>query len=214
MGHPSGVSKLLNTLQIPGYHDYAVLPAGLKWRSNTFFIISTVAVGLFTDLFLYGLVVPVLPFMLQDRIGVAEDQVQSLVSALLAVYAAASVLFSPIAGIVADKVETRQAPFLFGLLSLLSATILLFVGRTVAVLAIARILQGISAGFVWTIGLALCLETVGPENLGKTIGSVRKYSSCTSLTHSDNRSRYLASFQSVRWRPRYWEESSTTRQVT
>lgn len=88
--------------------------------------------------------------------------------------AAASVVFSPVAGILADKVATRQAPFLFGLLALLASTILLFLGTTVPILALARVLQGISAAFVWTIGLALCLETVGPENLGKTIGSVWK----------------------------------------
>lgn len=40
------------------------------------------------------------------------------------------------------------------------------------VLVIARVLQGISAAVVWTIGLALVLDTVGPENLGKTIGSI------------------------------------------
>lgn len=172
MAKNTTLSKLLNTLQIPGYVDYSVQPAGLKWRSNTIFIIATVAIGLFTDLFLYGLIVPVLPFMLQERVGVPEQQIQSLVSGLLAAYAAASVVFSPVAGILADKVSTRQAPFLFGLLSLLGATLLLFLGTSVPVLVIARILQGISAGFVWTIGLALCLETVGPDNLGKTIGSV------------------------------------------
>lgn len=171
MAKSSSWSRLLNTLQIRS--DYTVEPAGLGWRSNTFFIISTVAVGLFTDLFLYGLVVPVLPFLLQDRVGLPKDQIQSHVSGLLAAYAGASVLCSPIAGVVADKVETRQAPFLFGLLALLASTVLLFLGQTVAILALARVLQGISAGFVWTIGLALCLETVGPENLGKTIGSVR-----------------------------------------
>ena len=161
---------LLSTLQLN--HDYSIKPAGLYWRSNTFFIISTVAVGLFTDLFLFGLIVPVLPFMLEQRIGIPQEQVQSHTSALLAAYAGASVLGSPLAGILADKVSTRQAPFLGGLFSLLLATILLFLGRSVAVLAVARVFQGISAAMVWTIGLALCLETVGPENLGKTIGSV------------------------------------------
>lgn len=167
---PSALAKLLNTLQIKA--DYTVKPSGLAWRSNTLFIVSTVAIGLFTDLFLYGLIVPVLPYMLQDRVGLPQEQVQSHVSGLLAAYAAASVVFSPAAGILADKVSTRQAPFLFGLASLLASTVLLFLGKTVPVLVLARILQGISAGFVWTIGLAMCLETVGPENLGKTIGSV------------------------------------------
>ena len=163
-------NAFLNTTQIRA--DYSEKPAGLKWRSNTLFIIATVAVGLFTELFLYSLVVPVLPFMLHDRIGVPQDQVQSYVSVLLTVYAAASVFSSPFAGILADRLSTRQAPFLWGVLVLVAATTMLFLGRSLPVLVIARILQGLSAAVVWTIGLALLLETVGPENLGKTIGSV------------------------------------------
>lgn len=164
------LGQVKSTLQIG--NDYSIEPAGLSWRSNTFFIVSTVAVGLFTDLFLYGLVVPILPYMLQDRVGLPDDQVQSNVDGLLAAYAGASVLFSPVAGYIADKTSTRQAPFLLGLVALMLATLLLFLGTNIPVLVVARLLQGISGGFVWTIGLALCLETVGPENLGKTIGSV------------------------------------------
>ncbi|KAI6801150.1 MFS general substrate transporter [Hortaea werneckii] len=176
---PSTLTKLLNTLQI--HTDYSVKPAGLQWRSNTLFIVSTVAVGLFTDLFLYGLIVPVLPSMLQDKVGVPKDQLQSNVSGLLAAYAGASVVFSPIAGVMADRMSTRQAPFLLGLLALLGATIMLFLGQSLPVLAVARVLQGISAAFVWTIGLALCLETVGPGNLGKTIGSIFSFISVGNL---------------------------------
>lgn len=46
--------KLANTLQIS--RSYHVKPAGIRWRSNTIFITATVAVGLFTDMFLYGLI--------------------------------------------------------------------------------------------------------------------------------------------------------------
>ncbi|GAM90209.1 hypothetical protein ANO11243_082500 [Dothideomycetidae sp. 11243] len=173
------ILKLKRTFAIG--HDYSEKPAGLAWRSNTFFIVATVAVGLFTDLFLYGLVVPILPYMLQDRVGLPDDQIQSHVSGMLAAYAGASVLFSPIAGYVADKTSTRQAPFLLGLTALLAATVLLFLGANVPTLVVARILQGISAAFVWTIGLALCLETVGPENLGKTIGSIFSFISVGNL---------------------------------
>ncbi|QIW98954.1 hypothetical protein AMS68_004472 [Peltaster fructicola] len=176
---PTRWDSLLNSLQIK--NDYSQKPVGLRWRSNTLFIVSTVAVGLFVDLFLYGLVVPILPFMLQDRIGLPDEQIQSHVDGLLAAYAAASVLFSPIAGILADRMSSRQSPFLLGLTALLGATVLLFLGRSVAVLAVARVLQGISAAFVWTIGLALCLETVGPDNLGKTIGSIFSFISVGNL---------------------------------
>jgi hypothetical protein len=73
--HLLGQAK--TTLQIGNY--YSVKPAGLSLRSNTFFIMWTVAVGLFADLFLYGLVVPILPYMLQDRVGLPDGQVQSIV---------------------------------------------------------------------------------------------------------------------------------------
>ena len=136
------------------------------------FIIATVAVGLFTDLFLYGLIVPILPFMLRDRVDLPEEKVQAYVSAMLAAYAGASVLFSLPAGIIADKVKTRQAPFLSGLAALLAATIILAFGQSIPVLMLARVLQGTSSAFVWTVGLAMLLDTVGPGDLGKTIGSV------------------------------------------
>ncbi|KAI0460584.1 major facilitator superfamily domain-containing protein [Xylaria acuta] len=147
-------------------------PWALRWRSNTLFIIATVAVGLFTDLFLYGLVVPVLPFMIQSRLSIPENETQSYVSSLLAAYAGASVVSSLPAGWIADRTNSRQAPFLSGLAALLAATIMLALGRNIAALFIARIFQGVSAAVVWTIGLAMVLDTVGPRNLGQVIGSI------------------------------------------
>lgn len=156
-------------------------PWALHWRSNTFFITATVAIGLFTDLFLYGLVVPILPFMLRSRLGVPEDQIQSYVSGLLAAYAGSSVLFAFPAGWVADKTNSRQAPFLSGLAALLVATIMLAFGRNMPVIIVARVLQGISGAVVWTIGLAMVMDTVGPGNMGKVIGSVGTRESPSSL---------------------------------
>lgn len=147
-------------------------PIGLRWRASTPFILSTVAIGLFTDLFLYGLVVPVLPFMLQYRINLPEDKIQSYVSGLLAAYAGASVVFSIPVGIIADRTNARQTPFLCGLAALLAATLMLGFGQNIPMLIVARILQGTSAAVVWTVGLAMVLDTVGPEHLGKVIGTV------------------------------------------
>ncbi|KAI5248560.1 MFS transporter-like protein [Aureobasidium subglaciale] len=154
---PSTWQKVKSTLQIS--HDYNVTPAGIKWRSNTLFIVTTVA----------------------DRVGLPENQIQSHVDGLLAAYAGASVVFSPIAGVLADKTSTRQGPFLLGLVALSLATILLFIGSSVPVLVVARVLQGCSAAVVWTIGLALLIETVGRENLGKTIGSIFSFISVGNL---------------------------------
>ena len=147
-------------------------PWGLRWRSNTVFIVFVVGVGIFTDLFVYAILVPVLPFVLRDRIGVPESQLQMLTSALLGAMAASSFVFSPVAGIIADKVGGRQKPFLVGLFALALSTILLALGETVAAIAVARVLQGLSSAVVWVVGLAICLETVGPNRLGTTIGTV------------------------------------------
>ncbi|OJD36557.1 mfs general substrate transporter [Diplodia corticola] len=147
-------------------------PAGLRWRSSRWFIVSTVGMGIFTDMVLYCLIVPVLPFMLQDRIHLPADEIQSQVSNLLAVYAGASVVSSPITGLLADRWSSRQMPFLLGLFSLFIATFLLAVGQTIPALVVARFLQGLSAAVVWVVGLALLVETVGSDNMGAVIGSI------------------------------------------
>lgn len=147
-------------------------PVGLRWRSSRWFIVTTVGMGIFTDMVLYCLIVPVLPFMLQDRIHLPDGQIQSQVSNLLAVYAAASVVSSPITGLLADRWGTRQLPFLLGLAALFVATVLLAIGQTMLALIVARALQGLSAAVVWVVGLALLVETVGSDNMGAVIGSV------------------------------------------
>jgi MFS family permease len=81
-------------------------PSGLRWCVITLFIAATVAVGLFTDLFFYGFIVPILPFMLSDRVDLPGEKVQSYVSAMLATYAGTSVIFPLPAGVIADKVKT------------------------------------------------------------------------------------------------------------
>jgi MFS family permease len=161
--------------------DYSKPPRGLRWRSKTLFILATVAIGMFTDLFLYGLIVPILPFVLSDRLSIPHSEIQSYTSILLACYAGASVIFSLPAGYIADKLPARQLPFLVGLLALTLATVLLFVGKSIAALIIARILQGTSAAVVWTIGMALVMDTVGSEKLGITIGSIFSFISVGEL---------------------------------
>ncbi|ERF71596.1 hypothetical protein EPUS_00585 [Endocarpon pusillum Z07020] len=156
-------------------------PFGLRWRASTIFIIATVAVGIFTDLFLYGLIVPVLPFLLRDRISVPQDQVQSYSSALLASYAGASVLFSLPAGWIADRTSSRRLPFLSGLAALLAATLMLSLGKSIAVLVMARVLQGMSGAVVWTVGLAMIMDTVGVGNLGKVMGTIFSFVSVGEL---------------------------------
>lgn len=156
-------------------------PFLLKPRSSTTYILITISIALFTDLFLYGLIVPIIPFILADRLNIPHNDIQFWTSALLAAYAGTSVLFSLPAGIIADKLKTRQAPFLVGLSALFASTMLLYLGRTLPLLVLARMLQGLSAAMVWTIGLAMVMDTVGSANLGAVIGTIFSFISVGEL---------------------------------
>lgn len=64
------------------------------WRSSTNFVIVVVCVAVFTDIFLYGLIVPVMPFTLARRVGLPDSDVQRWTSALLAFYGGSILLGS------------------------------------------------------------------------------------------------------------------------
>jgi len=79
-------------------------PWGLQWRTSTRFITAVVDFSVFMDVVLYGALVtslshlklsqqsqvPVFPFVLQDRVAIHEDEIQTSVSQLLAAYAVGS----------------------------------------------------------------------------------------------------------------------------
>ncbi|KAH6642984.1 major facilitator superfamily domain-containing protein [Boeremia exigua] len=147
-------------------------PAWLKFRSSDGFIIGTVSLAVFTDMFLYGIIVPVIPFALQSRSHVEKDRVQYWVSVLVAIYGASLFAFSPICGWLADRGASRRSPLLLGLIALLGSTVLLQVGNTTGILVAGRVLQGASAAVVWVIGLALLADTIPQENLAQAMGYV------------------------------------------
>ncbi|KAI9055526.1 hypothetical protein LZ554_000474 [Drepanopeziza brunnea f. sp. 'monogermtubi'] len=147
-------------------------PYLLQVRSSKTFILATICIAVFTDIFLYGIVVPVIPFALASRAHVPPSSVQSYVSILLAVYGAALLVASPVAGWYADRSSSRRLPLLLGLWALGGATVMLCLARTVALLIAGRILQGCSAAVVWTVGQALLVDTVGQKDIGQMLGYV------------------------------------------
>lgn len=150
--------------------DASSPPPYLKYRSSKSFIILTVCFASFTDIFLYGLVVPVIPFALLNRVGVPEADVQHWVSVLLAVYAAALIVCPPIAGWLTDYYKSRRVPFVLALFTLAGATVMLCLGSSISILVAGRFLQGVAGGVVVTIGLALMVDTVGHKDIGQAVG--------------------------------------------
>lgn len=73
-------------------------------------------------------------------------------------------------GYLADRIHNRRVPMLIGLVVLCGATVFLCLGRTLALFMVGRALQGISAALTWTVGLALVVDTVDKEHVGKAMG--------------------------------------------
>ncbi len=147
-------------------------PRLLKLRSSTTFILTTICLAVFTDIFLYAVIVPVIPFAIGARAGVADSDIQRWVSVLLAVYGGALLVASPITGWYADNSSSRRLPLLIGLLALAGATLMLCLAQTIWLLVLGRLLQGISAAIVWTVGTALLVDTVGKRYIGQIMGYV------------------------------------------
>lgn len=114
----------------------------LEFRSSTWFITATVCTAVFTDIFLYAVIVPVFPFSLVRRIGVAEEDVQHWLSVLLSVYGAALLVAAPIFGWVSDRINSRRGILLCGMIVLGAATVILCLAKNLPLLIIGRLLQG------------------------------------------------------------------------
>ncbi|KAI8634352.1 major facilitator superfamily domain-containing protein [Xylariaceae sp. FL1651] len=147
-------------------------PVMLSFRSGKLFLVTVVFVMAFTDIFLYGLIVPVAPLALQQRVGLATDDAQKWTSILLAVYGVSLLVFAPIFGYLADRSSSRRLPLIVGLVILGAATVMLYVGTSLALWVAGRALQGAAAAMVWTVGLALLADTVDENELGKYLGVV------------------------------------------
>ncbi|KAF9427301.1 hypothetical protein BGZ94_005157 [Podila epigama] len=137
-----------------------------RLRRSPNFILFTVFLALFVDMATYGIIVPIIPFIVSDRInGGATDT-----GLLLAVYAIGILCSSPLFGILGDRFVSRRTPMVIGLIGMLLSTVLFMVASHFYVFLLARFLQGVAGGSVWTLGLALITDVFPPEVLGVQMG--------------------------------------------
>ncbi|RAL14894.1 MFS transporter [Aspergillus homomorphus CBS 101889] len=162
------------------HHNHPA-PWKLAFRSSKTFVTWVVAIACFTDVFIYGMIVPILPIVLKTRVSVPEEDLQQWMSIMLAAFGggiffgsreSATLKPTAIFGYFADRSSSRQLPFMIGLLALGGTTVVFWFARTVASLVIARALQGLSAAVVWTVGMALVVDTVGKDQVGAAMGYV------------------------------------------
>ncbi|KAL8691722.1 MAG: hypothetical protein Q9218_003115 [Villophora microphyllina] len=95
---------------------------------------------------------------------------QYWVAVLLAVYGAASTVASPLWGWYTDRLQSRRLPFLFGLVIITGATILIWLGHSIILQIVGRLLQGFAGAIVWVTGLHMVADTVDQSEVGQYIG--------------------------------------------
>lgn len=154
-----------------GHEGEAYISRWRAFRASQTFRLVVVSMALFTDNFIYGLIVPTLPYDLHYRSSVPSSDIEAWASALLAAYGLASLLAAPALGYVAERTSNRKGPLLLGLLLQTAATIVYGSLRDVRALVAARLLQGLSAAIVYTSGLAFLVDCLEPGCIGSFIGA-------------------------------------------
>ncbi|KAJ9236033.1 hypothetical protein DTO212C5_8345 [Paecilomyces variotii] len=158
------------------------LPVLLRVRSSTVFIVTAVAIAVFTDTFLYGLLIPVFPSALQERCSVPESKVQMYTSYLVGLTGAGNLIGAFFFGWLADHTSNRRFSLLLSLSVLTVATVLIWIAHNVAILYAGRFLQGLASAAVWSVGLALLVDTVGKREIPVVMGYVNVAFSAGTVT--------------------------------
>ncbi|MBV9356295.1 MAG: MFS transporter [Chloroflexi bacterium] len=135
--------------------------------------VVVVAVAMFTDSFVYGLLIP-----LASQTPGAEMSGPA-VALTYSAYALGVLLATLFVASLTDRVG-RRLPFLLGLLFLGLSTLLFATASSLPLLILARIVQGIASTATWTAGLALVADAftsrrtqmMGLVMMGSSGGSV------------------------------------------
>lgn len=97
---------------------------------------------------------------------------QRWIGILLAAYGAGLLVGSPIAAWFADRGDSRQGPYLWGLIALAASTVAFSLGQSTSVLFVGRLVQGASSAVVHTVGNTILADTVGEAGVGPAMGLI------------------------------------------
>ncbi|KAJ2956909.1 hypothetical protein NQZ79_g7303 [Umbelopsis isabellina] len=173
-------------------------PLFLNIRGSRWFVLATVGVGLFDDLIVYGIVVPIIPFIIlaidnghspQDTNPYGNpgtsDQVSHETGILLALFAAGIITHSDVHRIdypiwywfsTGDRFKRRRSTMLIGILALIAALLLVMFSQYYWELLLARFLQGLASSCVWILNMCLVADSFPQGELGLQMGKVVVFS--------------------------------------
>lgn len=130
------------------------------------FVIITVAI----DMLAFGLIIPVVPTMVQELSNISAERATLYIGGLGTTYAFMNFLFGPMLGALSDRFGRR--PVLLASIATLSIDFLIMgFANSIWLLFLGRALSGIS-GATYSTANAYIADVTEPENRGKAFGMV------------------------------------------
>lgn len=161
--------KMITTTDLNKLPPIALPRWSKEWfweiRSSISVIITTITLATFTDIFLYAIIVPVVPYAFKERLGVPENDIQSQISRALAIYSVGLIVGSVVFGYISDKLKRRQVLMIGGLAVIIGSTFILMFAHAMWLYLVGRLIQGLSAAVVWVVGLAIIADTGDADNM-------------------------------------------------
>ncbi|KAJ6132224.1 hypothetical protein N7471_007439 [Penicillium samsonianum] len=143
---------------------------GYRWRSSDTFILSSMAMALFTDEMLFAFMVPLLPYIFENRLGLNTSLTQRLTSMFLVEGALISIISSPFVGNIADRASSKKILLMVLLVLTLISVLCLSITTSLTWLFIGRFFQCIVSNALFIVGMATMAENIGSEHMGKIAG--------------------------------------------
>ncbi|KAJ1729982.1 hypothetical protein LPJ61_003258 [Coemansia biformis] len=136
------------------------------FRSEPAAVLTVSTLAVFVDTVVYGLIVPFLPEILQDRLGMSS----SANGILFGCFGVGVLTGAPISAYISDRWKIRRWPMIIGLLGLAITTVLFAVSNAFWELVVARLAQGIASGITWSIGLGMIADVYPGKAMGQAMG--------------------------------------------
>lgn len=133
----------------------------MSYRSKALIV---VALTIFVDSFIGGVIVPVLP-LYADTLGFSSFQL----GMIFAAYSAALLVLSIPMGVISDRFGRRKIMIL-GMTGLAITTIAFTFAKSFIMLFAIRLLQGVAASATWMVGPALIADMYPPKERGGKMG--------------------------------------------
>ncbi|KAJ1677366.1 hypothetical protein EV182_006324, partial [Spiromyces aspiralis] len=140
----------------------------LRIRSSRFAVVFVSTLAIFTDALTCGIIVPAMPDLLQDKLGLSS----SANGVLFGMFGLGIIVGAIVSSIISDRFNIRRSPMIFGLIGLGVSSGLFAVSSAFWQLVLARIAQGISSGVSWAIGLSMVADVYPGDKIGQPMGIV------------------------------------------